>query len=193
MKMLKGLKRKALIISLIRKMNEKDSWTGETHIQKCTYFLENFLNIPMNYNFILYKHGPFSFDLRDELSSMRADNFIEMQPRIPYGATFLPGNYASVLETKFVNTIQEYKDRTDFIVEKLASKSVKELECVATALYVKKNEKLEDDLKVVNRIIELKPHITRPLAEEAVKELNNYISEARERKLINDIEQYSAS
>lgn len=182
--MLNVLQRKALMISLIRKMKEKGSWTGETHIQKCTYFLENFLKMPMEYNF-LYKHGPFSFDLRDELSSMRADNFIEMQPRRPYGPSFSPGKHAKVLETKYISIIQKYNDYTDFIVEKLAHKSVKELERVATALYVKSNENLDNNTEVINKIIELKPHITKPMAEEAVAELKDYISEARERGLIN--------
>ncbi len=178
-----NVKRKAIMVSLIRKMKEKGSWTGETHIQKCTYFLEEFLRVPLNFNFILYKHGPFSFDLRDELTALRADNFIEMEPRRPFGASFMPGKVAEVLETKYSNDIDKHKEQINFIVEKLANKSVKELERVATALYVKKNEDVSKD-DMVGQIRELKPHISKELAKQAVEELNDYIKEAEHNHII---------
>ena len=181
--MINGLSRKALIISLIRKMKKKDSWTGETHIQKCTYFFENLLMVPLEYNFILYKHGPFSFELRDELSSMLADNFIEMEPRRPYGASFLPGKYANVLEKEYSKIIDKYDVHTYYIVDKLANKSVKDLERIATALYVKINKDLADD-EIVNQITAIKPHITKQSAREAVDELNNFIVQANEKNII---------
>jgi hypothetical protein len=35
---MKRLKQAAILISLINKLDEKDSWCGETNIQKATYF-----------------------------------------------------------------------------------------------------------------------------------------------------------
>ncbi len=178
-----NVKRKATMVSLIRQMKEKGSWTGENHIQKCTYFLEKFLNVPLNFNFILYKHSPFSFDLRDELTALRADNYIAMEPRRPYGASFIPGKVAEVLEEKYKSEIEDYEEQINFIVEKLANKSVKELEQVATALYVKKNENVSE-IEMVGKIHELKPHISKELAKKAVEELNNYIQEAENNHII---------
>jgi uncharacterized protein YwgA len=43
------------------------------------YILETVLGVPSGFEFILYKHGPFSFDLRDELGSLRTDGFIEWE------------------------------------------------------------------------------------------------------------------
>lgn len=177
------LERKAIIVHLIRKMREQESWTGETHIQKCTYFLENFLKVDLAYNFILYKHGPFSFDLRDELTELRADNYIEMQPRKPFGPSFKPGKFAEMLEKRYKTIIDRSENYLDFIVHMLANKSVKELERVATALYVKNNEDVNNDNEIIEKIIEFKPHISKVLAKEAVNELNTYFEEAE--KLIN--------
>ncbi|MCL6557372.1 MAG: hypothetical protein K6U74_00970, partial [Firmicutes bacterium] len=67
--MLPSLKRKALLLSLVKAMESQGSWCGETHIQKCSYFLQAMLGVPLGFEFILYKHGPFSFDLRDELTA----------------------------------------------------------------------------------------------------------------------------
>src|SRR6056297_2872002 len=133
-KMLNIQAKKALTVSLIHKMQDAGSWTGETHIQKCTYFLEDFFDIDLDYEFILYKHGPFSFDLRDELGALRADDFIVMEPRRPFGASFKPGKRADLLENKYNDLIIEYEGKLGFIVNKLANRSVKEFEKVATAL-----------------------------------------------------------
>jgi len=67
------LRRAALLTQLIERLRRRGSWCGETHVQKATLFLQDLTRIPMGFDFILYKHGPFSFDLRDELTSLRAD------------------------------------------------------------------------------------------------------------------------
>jgi hypothetical protein len=73
---MKRQKRDAILLELIDKLERRGSWCGETHIQKATFFLQEMLRVPMDFGFILYKHGPFSFELRDELTAMRADNYI---------------------------------------------------------------------------------------------------------------------
>lgn len=70
----------AILTELIDGMRASGSWAGETHIQKGTYFLQQLLEVPLGFRFILYKHGPFSFDLRDALAIMRADHFMGMSP-----------------------------------------------------------------------------------------------------------------
>jgi len=175
--MLNIQEKKALTVELINKMQAAGSWTGETHIQKCTYFLEEFFGIDLDYEFILYKHGPFSFDLRDELGALRADDFIVMEPRRPFGASFKPGKRADLLENKYKDLIREYDGKLSFVVDRLANKSVKELEKVATALYVRKTEGLTNNTDIANKIVELKPHVSFEDAQSAAEELERYKNE----------------
>ena len=79
------LKRSALVVALVNRLSQRGSWCGETHIQKTTYFLQGLLNVPTGFEFILYKHGPFSFDLRDELARLRAYGYLDLSPEPPYG------------------------------------------------------------------------------------------------------------
>jgi hypothetical protein len=58
------LSQDAVLVGLARRLYEQGSWTGETHIQKAAYLLHELLAVPFDFAFILYKHGPFSFDLR---------------------------------------------------------------------------------------------------------------------------------
>ena len=68
---LEGWTQKALLAELIEKLQENGSWCGETHVQKCAYFLEDLLGVPVGCEFVLYKHGPYSFDLHDALIEMK--------------------------------------------------------------------------------------------------------------------------
>src|SRR4051812_47199628 len=78
----------ALICAIAEAMRQRGSWSGETPLQKSIYFAQEVFKIPLGFTFILYKHGPFSFDLRDELASIRADNLMEFRPNAyPYGPT----------------------------------------------------------------------------------------------------------
>ncbi len=67
-------------------MKNGGSWCGETHVQKCVYFLQQLLKVPMEFNCIMYKHGPYSFDLNDELAFFKGSEFLELHPRRPYMA-----------------------------------------------------------------------------------------------------------
>jgi hypothetical protein len=80
---------------LTRRLDEQGSWSGETHIQKAAYLLRELMDIPFGFDFILYKHGPFSFELRDELSSMRSDRLLERQPSRLHTARELPPRIAA--------------------------------------------------------------------------------------------------
>jgi hypothetical protein len=57
---------------------------------KLAYFSLDVLGVPLGFEFILYKHGPFSFDLSDEITAMRADALLQYQPRQPYGPSLFP-------------------------------------------------------------------------------------------------------
>ena len=64
---------RVVVIKLLDALKKNGSWCGETHIQKAVFFLKAIKKVPVDFNFILYKHGPFSFDLRDHLPLMRLD------------------------------------------------------------------------------------------------------------------------
>ncbi len=157
---MEGLKRKAVLLSLIEKMDKNNSWCGETHVQKCSYFLQEGLGIPMGYDFILYKHGPFSFDLRDELSEMRSNSFLILQPQYPYGSSFSFGSLADDLKKQFPKTIAKYEPALTYVAENISRNKVYELEKIATALYVVKEERIDKKRACAKRMNEIKPHIS---------------------------------
>ena len=177
---MKRLQRAAVLLSLVEKLHDNDSWCGETHIQKSTYFLQNLLRVPLELDFILYKHGPYSFELSDEITAMLADNILQVKLRPnPYGPSLLSGAEGSeLIKESFPKTIKKYDSQTAFVAEKLGRERVASLERLATALYVTREEG-KDDVKVrVARICELKPHISEEQAHVAVKQVDDIRKEA---------------
>jgi uncharacterized protein YwgA len=178
--MMDRLKRAALITRLLQNLREKGSWCGETHAQKAAFFAQNLMDIPMEFEFILYKHGPFSFDLRDELTSLRADGLVRLVPQWPYGPSIMPTDLAERIQDTYDKTVTRYEKRIAFIAEKLGAKGVADLERLATALYVTEQQEAgESPEKRAINLCELKPHISADQAVAAIQEVDQIIAEAQ--------------
>lgn len=171
-------RRRIILLGLVKSLRVKGSWCGETHIQKATFTLQKITGTPVDYDFILYKHGPFSFDLRDEITEMRADGYltIEINP-YPYG----PNLSLSEMGNRFYNqchdAIREYDGDIEFIACKLAAKGVAALERLSTALYVCKEEGIRDSGQCAVRVTEIKPHVPVELAREAASDVELMLAE----------------
>src|SRR5688500_675546 len=169
------LQRAAVLLSLITKMREKGSWCGETHIQKASFFLQRLLGVPLGFEFILYKHGPYSFDITKELTELRADSILDIQIlNEQYGPSYAPGKLNDYLRTRFPKTLQRYDKQTGFVASQLGDKGVKELERLATALFV--DVEVQGNVaEKAKMIMRLKPHIGEGDARAAVEQVHQMV------------------
>lgn len=172
----------ALLTELIHNLRNHGSWCGETHIQKSVYFLENlFEETILGFEFVLYRHGPFSFDLRDELTAMRADGFLVLEPQEPpYGPRISPTPSSLQFKTLYPKTLRKYQKPMEFIMKKIGDKKVSDLEKLSTALFVTKQK--GDDAPGSERaeeIHDLKPHISIPDALDAIEKIDTILKEAK--------------
>lgn len=166
------LRNAALLTRLIEGLSSKGDWCGETHVQKTAFFVQELLGVPLEFQFILYKHGPFSFDLRDELTALRADGLLEIEPR-PYGAQLVPTKQCEYIQGLYPKTMAKYERSIAFVVERLGGKRVVELERLGTAFFVTNRLKEGKSVFVrANKVTELKPHITKENARDAVREVD---------------------
>ncbi len=182
--MLENVERWAVVAQLIKNMRAEGGWAGETHIQKALFFLQELLKVPSDYNFMLYKHGPYSFDLHDDLGKMRAYLVLDIQLQRPYGASFGLGDTGGNVIQRGKAAVERYEGQLEFVVGALGTKDVRTLERYGTALFVKGRQPEFDDVAMANKIIELKPHVTGDLALEAVREVAKIESDARAKGLI---------
>lgn len=163
----------AIVVELVRQLSDRNGWCGATHLQKTAYFLKHLTGVPMDFGFILYKHGPFSFDLRGELSYLLAQGLLkrELNER-PYGPSLRPGPRAHLLMDRCRGAVEQYRRQIEFIADRLAAKGVVELEKLGTALWVTLNTEARTDQQRVSEMVQRKPHIDPVEALAAVREVD---------------------
>jgi uncharacterized protein YwgA len=166
------LKQDALLSELVEQLRGRGSWCGETHIQKATYFLQHLRIVPLGFEYLLYKHGPFSFDLRDELTAMRADGYLVLSERGPYGPSLVPTRSSVDLRRDYPKTLKKYEADIEFVCVALGSKNVAELEKLATALYVYFQDASDSPRIRAKTLHDLKPHISLTDSLDAVKQVD---------------------
>ncbi|ACL06153.1 conserved hypothetical protein [Desulfatibacillum aliphaticivorans] len=171
----------ALITRLMQELRDRGSWCGETHVQKATYLLQELLCVPLGFRFTLYWHGPFSFDLRDEITAMRADGLVEIEPVDPrYGPKLKPTEQAFKVQELFPKTTEKQMPKITFVADRLGELNVLGLEKTATGFYV--TNKLSRDEPPEARAAELnriKPHISLDAALTAINEVDQMILDAQ--------------
>ena len=175
------VERYALLAELISNLERKDSWCGETHIQKAAYLAQELVGLPLGLDFVLYRHGPYSFDLHDELTAMRADGMLRVEPRNPpYGPSLKPTDRAGKLRADRRALLDPFTARLDFITEIVGTKSVVELERLATAFFVTREQPLGASVESrAARLHELKPHVSLEQAKHALETIDETNEAAR--------------
>ncbi|WP_178133721.1 hypothetical protein [Vineibacter terrae] len=180
---MKPAQNSAVLLSLIEKMKAKGSWCGETHVQKATYIMSSLFGVPNDFEFVLYKHGPYSFELSDHLSRMRVSGLLKLQPQpYPYGPSLGFGDGAGTLKEMYPKTVDRYSELVNFVSDVVAGKGVSQLEKLATALYV--TDELGENKSVgerAKRLVEHKPHIDMQAANDAVSEIDGVMRLKRAR------------
>ena len=170
----------ALLTRLMEELHKNGSWCGETHVQKVAFFAQELTEIPMNFDFILYKHGPFSFGLRDEITSLRADGLVKLKTQWLYGPQLLPTERSHYVQSLYPKTLKKYEKNIEFVTQWLGDKDVGDLERIGTAFYIIKfeNKKVSVDERAT-RLTDLKPHISREDAINAIKTVNEIVTQVQ--------------
>lgn len=177
---MKKMQRAALLLSLVEAMKNQGSWCGETNIQKAVYFLQEMVGIPTGFDFLLYKYGPYSFDLTDELTALRADDIMTLEVRDPrYGPSFAPGELAPLVKERFAKTVNRYRGHVEWIARRLGNRNVAELERLSTALYVRLQNAGANIENRAAQLVRLKPHVQPDEARKALVEVDQMAEEAK--------------
>lgn len=158
---MKRLQKAALIVEMLDEMIKKGSWAGETHLQKCLFFLQDMRNVPIGYEFQLYRYGPFSFDLRDDLVQLQAEGVLNLSPRsASYGASLEPSETSLLLLRKhFPGTLKKYRNEIGFIAAHFGSLNARDLECLTTAYYFHLEDSGSSNEEIGSMINRVKPYI----------------------------------
>src|SRR6185437_9687909 len=136
MKMNKG-QRSAVVLKMLKSLSREGSWCGETHLQKAIFLLQEVTDVETGFKFILYKHGPFSFDLRDAIAELSAEGLIDYVVRDRnYGPSIVATSMTKEFLQRFPKTQAKYSDTVKFIAQWVGDRRVSDLERLGTAVFV---------------------------------------------------------
>lgn len=174
------MQRAAILLQVLEALRSNNSWCGETSLQKTCYLLQEMLEVPLDFEFILYKHGPYSFGLTDELTALRCDGILAIEvPNERYGPRYLGGDLAAGIKQRFPKTRQRFHAKIEFLAARIGGKRVAELERLATALFVRRiMDQSASREHRASRLVQLKPHIRLADAIEATIEIDALVREA---------------
>ncbi len=173
------LVQRTILVGLVKRLAAKGSWAGETHVQKAAYLLSELRDVEFNFDFILYKYGPYSFGLHDELATMCSENLIErILPDPRYGPQLLVRPGGARLEERFQTTVQRYEDALEWITDILGGRRVAELERLATAMWMTRQNPQGPVSARAQGVVDVKRHISLDDATAAVEEIDALIAQS---------------
>jgi uncharacterized protein YwgA len=171
----------ALVVDLVRRLRERGSWCGETHLQKALYILQDITRSNFGYKFVIYKHGPYSFELNNELTAMRAANILEFQfPKEGYGPSIAATPFGERVYGINKENIEGFVPVEKFLADWFAASDVRHLEKVATAYYVTKKNPRDPAVERARKLTSLKPHVDIFAAEEAMRIVDEKRKQAKQ-------------
>ncbi len=173
-----NFKKHAIILSVIEFLHRHGSWTGKIQIQKALSLLHDKDSAKVPFQFVIYRHGPYSFEVEEELEQMRSYGAIEIEPNAQgYGVVLRPGPMADIAELKG-KIAEETKQAISAVCRFVGNRDASDLERLATASWIRKQEKKDNNQAVALRLHQLKPHISIMVAEEADRAVGEWLNQA---------------
>lgn len=159
----------AICLRMIEALSQHGSWCGETHIQKASYVMQTLGAEQKIWDFVLYKHGPYSFDLHATIDALKQMNFLTLKVNPPYGPQIGLSETGKSLLHKYSEIVAAYDSAIFKTAELLADKGVQQLEKIGTALLLNREYHDAEDDFLAQKINEIKPHISIGDAQTAVQ------------------------
>lgn len=165
----------AILGRIVERVEEQKRFCGETLLQKSAYFLKEMFGAPISAPFRIYYYGPFSFDLRDTLATMEAHDVVQTVPH-EWGATYRLGRRYGQVRDRFPKTLTRLEPAIEWVMHELAPLGVKELEPLATALFLKREQPHANDETLAARLHEIKPHVPLDSARAALEKVGGWMA-----------------
>jgi len=164
------------ILCAIESLIAAKGGTGRTHIQKTLFVANELYDLHIPFHFILYKHGPYSFDVDSAIQEMKSYRAISIEPVPGYGVSITPDKGKHFVEEYGGELDQRPTQAITEVSRFLAQMHVKELERIATAVWIYFRENIREPDRISERLRQLKPHVSDKGAQEAVNTFQKLLS-----------------
>lgn len=170
----------AFLLSLIDRLEARGVPADRSHIHKSLFLLAEAVVDLVPFEFV-YRNGPYSYDIDEEISQMRS--YAAIMDTTPQNGNVLqegivvyrPDQNAPLLRGKY-QPKQDTLRRIDTICSFVQSvgKPPIELDRQATVAWIMRREHIQDVSSIVSRFLELKPNSSKENVERAFALVNDW-------------------
>jgi hypothetical protein len=158
----------AILASFIDRLQQAGIWCNEFRLHKTTFLLQELLGVPLQLPFIFYKHGPFCFELMDELTAMQAYRLLAIEYKdFPWGPAFVVTPRGREYCEWYPATIGKYNEQLTVAVQKIGHIDAFYLERMAGVFFLSRDQN-GDVVERARRLHERTPHVPLHEAKDAV-------------------------
>jgi len=147
---MKRRQRQTVLLTLVQFLQNYDIPCRDSTLQPTVYILQNVLGIPLGFMFALYKEAPYSFQLRNEVMAMLADELVQLQYQpYPDSPTLVVTDAGRRLQDRYPKTLHAYMKTIHFVADSLDRFRLDVLKRIATTHYrytMKKRQAEHDDI-----------------------------------------------
>jgi len=173
--------------AFVRAASRTKHRVGRTLVHKAFWLAQDLMKRDMGFGFGLWRYGPFAPPLEGELDEMEAIHLLEVVPDPEgYGRHHALSEGGERLVSQFGERIKDGLPVLEFLAEKLAPLTVKELEALATCQYFRHRLHTEGWDAYVRDIRNVKPHLSEEDISSAVAQLDRISQEAKSRGLLEE-------
>jgi hypothetical protein len=165
----------AILGRIVERVEGQKRFCGDTLLQKSAYFPQGDIRGADLTPFRIYYYGPFSFDLRETLSTM--EGLVVQTVPHEWEATYRIGRRYGQVRDRFAKTMQRLEPAIDWVMRELAPLGVKELEPLATGLFLKQEQPHATDETLATRLHVIKPHVSVDAARFALQKVGGWMAE----------------
>jgi uncharacterized protein len=167
-----------LITYIAQRQTQRQFPLGKTKLQKLVYLMQDLHRLPTDYRFHFYTYGPFCSGLSGDASYLDAVGGLRIQ-YVGGGNMFeiSPGANADFFRNKAASFLAAHTDAVDPILDRFGSKSAREMELIATLVYVMHYDPKYapgDRAFLIVKVEELKPKFSEVEVNGALDELAGY-------------------
>ena len=170
----------AVILQLMNEMWYQSKWCSESTIQMHVFFLQELMKVPLEFEFVLYRGAPFSFELSYLFPEMNSAKSIELVPQPRSRPQIKVTERGVRFYSAFDHDIAQYKTKIAFVPTTFRNKGVDELALVAIGFYVTMEfENCKNRIRErADRLVELEPHFDLSEAVDAINEVDEIVDMA---------------
>ncbi len=157
------------LVSSVLAITRGRRWLGRTHIQKGAFFLQEFSNLDLGYDFVIYQYGPYSFELDADVADLVQIGALQVD---------LVGGYPDY--TVGANSLPELQDKriqraVEVVADQIANRQAKDLELLSTIAFVRHNYGIAAEDALARQVHQLKPHFSVDEIKSSTSELNGLL------------------